>query len=565
MTINTKKIEKTLGGLKLAVILLSLFAILMTVGTFCESYYGTDFANRVIYKTWFFMLLQFGMFISIVFAAFLRLPPKKRLYGFYTIHAGLVIIGAGSFMTYYAGIDGSIVLPPNSPSREVILSDDVIKMRFESDARVVTYKLPYAAFGTDIDEEYEDIKLKRYLPFAEKEFEWHKARENYDDHGPIHSSQYFLKNPFVTEDITLSLHPEAIDFDSSATLGPLNVHYLPASLAKCFQLNNSSKLILWDKEEESCFTPEQKNIEIKNTQDGKRFLVYQKGNRFYSFFPDMSPWPLDDKMEAVRGGALRIFSKKLFEKSPNLFLFGQATSWYDKDEDKWNFQSFTASKDSKTAFLPWMGLEVTLLEHSENKVPTLMPTEVLPIQKNNEVIKGNTRALELEVKGKSYWVTNDTPVQLLIDGKKVVFFLEKESLTLPFEFVLTKFNMEKDPGTKRPASYESFVRLFTSEGTQEHHIYMNNPLKHMGFTFYQASYSQDRDKNYISTLSVNVDSGRPFKYAGSLMLVFGSMWHYFLNYRKRKKKNITPLVPGVEDDEILLSENKNTNNNDKLS
>ena len=70
----------------------------------------------------------------------------------------------------------------------------------------------------------------------------------------------------------------------------------------------------------------------------------------------------------------------------------------------------------------------------------------------------------------------------------------------------------------------------------------------MGFTFYQASYSQDRQGNYISTLSVNVDPGRPFKYAGSLMLVFGSMWHYFLNYRKRKEKNITPLVPGVEDD-----------------
>ena len=546
MTINIQKIEKSLGGLKFAVILLLLFAVFMIIGTFCESYYGTDFANRVVYKTWFFMLLQFGMFISIAFAAFLRLPPKKRLYGFYTIHSGLITIGAGSFMTYYAGVDGSIVLPPNSPSREVILSDDIIKMRFETDGRIVTYKLPYTATGTDIKEQYEDIRLGRYLPFADKEFHWLEPKESYPKTEPIHSSQYFLKNAFVTEDITLSLHPEAIDFDSNANMGPLTVHYLPASLATCFAKNNESKLILWDKEEEACFTPEEKNISIQKTEEGNRFLVYQKGSTYYSFFPDMSPWPLDAQMQVMRGGTLRIFSKKLFEDSPNLFLFGEATSWFDKDEKKWNYQHFI--KEDKTVHLPWMGLEVTLTDHVLHKVPTLVPTEVLPIQKNNQMIKGQTRALEIEVQNKKYWVTNESPVQLLINGRKVVFYLEKESLTLPFEFVLTKFKMEKDPGTNRPASYESFVRLFTSEGTQKHHVYMNNPMKYMGFTFYQASYSQDRQGNYISTLSVNVDPGRPFKYAGSLMLVFGSIWHYVLNYRKRKKKNISPLVRGVEDD-----------------
>ena len=542
----TSKIEKALGGLKFAVILLLIFAVLMIIGTFCESYYGTDFANRVIYKTWFFMLLQFGMFLSIVFAAFLRLPPKKRLYGFYTIHAGLVIIGAGSFMTYYAGVDGSILLPPNSPSRDVILSDDIIKMRFETDGRVVTYKLPYTSFGTDLNEDYDGIKLGRYLPFADKEFQWRPAREVYPKTEPIHSTKYFLKNAFTTQDITLSLHPEAIDFESNASLGPLTVHYLPSTLSSCFGLNNPSKLILWDKEEGTCFTPEEKKISIQTTEQGKRFLVYQKDDIYYSFFPDMSPWPLNEDMKVIRGGSLRIFSKQLFEDSPNLFLFGTATSWFDKDEGKWNFQDF--QKEDKTALLPWMGLEVTMMEHNDNQVPSLVPVEVLPIQKNNQMIKGQTRALQIEVQGKKYWVTTDTPVQLLINGRKVVFYLEKESLTLPFEFVLTEFKMEKDPGTNRPASYESFVRLFTSEGTFNHHIFMNNPLKYLGFTFYQASYSQDREGNYLSTLSVNVDPGRPFKYAGSLMLVLGSMWHYFLNFRKRKKKNITPLVPGVEDD-----------------
>lgn len=544
MKINIKKVERTLGGLKFAVILLSLFAVAMIVGTFFESYFGTDFANRTVYKTWFFMLLQFGMFLSIIFAAFLRLPPKKRLYGFYTIHAGLIIIGAGSFMTYYAGVDGSLVLPPNTPNREVILSEDVLKIRFPDDGRLVSFKLPYTGFATEIGEEYQDIKLGRYFPFADKEFRWNEPRQKFQPSEPLHSSRYTLANEMVAQDFTLSLHPETIDYESNLTLGPLTIHYLPDSLATCFGQNNPSKLILWDRSKATCYTPEEKKIVIKKADSGRRFLVVEHNGDYMSFFPDVSPWPLDKEMKVKRGAELRIFSKKLFEEKPNLFLFGEATAFYDKDEDQWSQRPL---KKGEPVEIPWMGFELVLEEHQTTKVPALVPTKVLPIQKNNEMIKGSTRALELIVQEKSYWVTNDQPVQLLINGKRVIFMLQKESLKLPFEFVLTRFKMEKDPGTNRPASYESFVRLFSENGPENHHIYMNNPLKHQGFTFYQASYSQDRQGNYSSTLSVNVDPGRPFKYAGSLMLVFGSMWHYWLNYRRRKKGKVTPLVSGLEE------------------
>ena len=551
------KIERTLGGLKFAVILLSLFALFMVVGTFFESYYGTDFANRTVYKTWPFMLLQFGMFLCITFAAFVRLPPKKRLYGFYTIHSGLIIIGCGSFMTYYSGVDGSLVLPPNSPSREVILSDDILKMSFADEGRVVTFKLPYSGFETNVDKNYQDISLARFYPFAEKEFIWKQSKKEVASSEPVHSSKYSISNPMVTQDFTLSLHPESIDFESNVNLGPLTIHYLPSSLGKCFGENNPSKLILWDREEATCYTPESRKIAIKTTGNGRRLLVIKKGERIFSFLPDTSPWPLDKEMKLMRGAGLRVFSKSLFEKSPNLFLFGESTAYFDKDDESWNYRKF--NRDEAVS-LPWMGFEIVLNEHEKEKVPFYEPKNVLPIQKNNEIIKGGIKALELIVQNQTYWVTNERPIQLLINGKKVVFSLQKESITLPFEFVLTRFKMEKDPGTERAASYESFVRLFSGEENEEHHIFMNNPLKFKGFTFYQASYSQDRQGNYSSTLSVNVDPGRPFKYAGSLMLVFGSMWHYALNYRKRKKTKITPLVGSSDDDDASANKNANKPN-----
>ena len=65
-------------------------------------------------------------------------------------------------------------------------------------------------------------------------------------------------------------------------------------------------------------------------------------------------------------------------------------------------------------------------------------------------------------------------------------------------------------------------------------------MKHDGITFYQASYSQDEETGqYSSTLSVNVDQGRFLKYLGSLLLVFGSIWHFVINNKiKQKDKTI---------------------------
>ena len=59
VNVDWNKVERTIGGLKFAVILILCFAIAMIVGTFLESYYGTDFANRTVDITFFFRLIQF--------------------------------------------------------------------------------------------------------------------------------------------------------------------------------------------------------------------------------------------------------------------------------------------------------------------------------------------------------------------------------------------------------------------------------------------------------------------------------------------------------------------------
>lgn len=535
-SIDWNKLERTLGGLKFAVIIILLFSLAMIVGTFLESYYGTDFANRTVYKTSYFMLIQFGMLLSIVFAAFLRLPPKKRLYGFYVIHAGLIIIGIGSVITYIAGIDGSMLLAPNEPTRTVILSKDVFKMTYPEEGKQVTKELPYTAFDTELDYTYNNISVKEYIPFAEGKFVWASPINKYPAEQAVHTSKYFFKNPFASETLTLTLHPEASnEFIATQSMGPLTFHYMPEKLVICFAQDNNSGLFVWDTTTQECYTPESRGIKINETSANNRFIVIKNEKELLTFFPDFSPYPVDLNFQVNQKSTMRVFSKKQFEEKPNLFLFGKRTAFYNKNTQKWEYHDF---KDTTTPVdLPWMSAEITLLEHKDDLVPFKLPEAVIPIQKNGQLIHGDLRAVRIEILGREYWISNYAPLSLIIGGQKVVMEVTKESINLPFELALTNFKMDTDPGTNNPASYESFVKLFDNGQTSNHHIFMNNPLKHAGFTFYQASYSQDGAGNYSSTLAVNVDQGRFLKYLGSLMLVFGGIWHYMLNRKKSKGAN----------------------------
>ena len=221
----------------------------------------------------------------------------------------------------------------------------------------------------------------------------------------------------------------------------------------------------------------------------------------------------------------------LYEEKPTLFLFGESLSFYNKADQSWHFLNFKQKGDFIS--LPWMGADIQLVTHENNKVPFNSPKSIFPIQKNGSLIKGDLRAVQVEILGRPYWVTNDNPLSLRIQGKNTILEVTKETLNLPFELALTNFKMDKDPGTNNPASYESFVKLFDGSKATDHHVFMNNPLKVKGFTLYQASYSENNHGSYNSTLAVNVDQGRPLKYFGSLMLVLGSIWHFNLNKKKK--------------------------------
>ena len=187
-----------------------------------------------------------------------------------------------------------------------------------------------------------------------------------------------------------------------------------------------------------------------------------------------------------------------------------------------------------------MNFKLRKLNYTETAFPTTIPELVTPIQDNNEIIKGDMSALKILFKDKEFWVTSQAPLKISNGKETIRFMLSKKELRLPYEITLETFKMNKYPGTNNPASFESFVNLLdgrTTNGLQKSHIFMNNPLKYDSFTFYQSSYFplDQEQTQFGSVLSVNYDPGRFFKYLASLFIVFGSIWHFYLN-RKRIRK-----------------------------
>lgn len=525
-----RKVELFFGNMKFAVFIILLFAVALGYGTFMESYHGTEYANRLIYKSLWFMGIQFCMFLSILFATLIRLPMKKHLYGFYVIHAGLITLFIGSYITYQSGVDGTVTLSPNLPGREIQVNEDELKIQFPSKGKEVTVELPYSAFSKNLGYEYEGITLKTFLPFAEDQQNWVPVKILDESQT---SSRYRLYTPNFGEFLTLSLHPQS-DFNNTQQLGPLNVHYMPAALVECFTRNTPDGLIIWNGETTGCKSPEVNEIKRMKGLAGKESIEVEFDGEKIRFMPQMSPLPLNDKMELSESSPYRVFSKKLFEKSPHLFLFGKSVSFFDKASSLWKSQKVDVGGEVE---LPWMGFKVKLLEHRVDAYPNMTPHYVKPIQDNGQVITGNLKAVEVSIGDQTFWVKSNSPIAFNKNGERITFNLSKKNLLLPYELVLDQFKMDTDPGTTNPASFESFVTLFKgNEGSSKHHIFMNNPLKHQNFTFYQASYFQTQEGPYGSVLSVNFDPGRFWKYLGSLLLVLGSIWHFVL----RKKPVAKP-------------------------
>ncbi len=125
------------------------------------------------------------------------------------------------------------------------------------------------------------------------------------------------------------------------------------------------------------------------------------------------------------------------------------------------------------------------------------------------------------------------PQSVEVGGKKYTFSLRPVRAYRPFSVTLLKTAHEVYPGSEIPKNFQSRVRLenpATNEN-REVDIFMNNPLRYAGLTFYQ--YQMDRDElaanRGTSTLQVVRNPSWLAPYLGCIIVGIGLAYQFLFH------------------------------------
>ncbi|MHA7813519.1 MAG: cytochrome c biogenesis protein [Phycisphaerales bacterium] len=118
---------------------------------------------------------------------------------------------------------------------------------------------------------------------------------------------------------------------------------------------------------------------------------------------------------------------------------------------------------------------------------------------------------------------------------------------LPYEIHLNDFRHDTFTGTSIAKNFSSDVRIIDPErGTdREVRIWMNNPLRYAGRTFYQASYKPDGSG---TVLQVVHNPGWLMPYLACVLVTLGMTWHFLQSItaflRRRMRDGPVVIEPG---------------------
>lgn len=142
--------------------------------------------------------------------------------------------------------------------------------------------------------------------------------------------------------------------------------------------------------------------------------------------------------------------------------------------------------------------------------------------------------------GRSYgiWLASvalGAPQSFLHEGRTYVLSMRLRRQYLPFAFTLKQFRHDVYPGTDIPKNFSSLVQVVnpSKQESREVLIYMNQPLRYEGKTFYQASFGKN---DTLSVLSVVENPGWLLPYVSCVLVSIGLLVHFAIVLRRSLKR-----------------------------
>ncbi len=147
-----------------------------------------------------------------------------------------------------------------------------------------------------------------------------------------------------------------------------------------------------------------------------------------------------------------------------------------------------------------------------------------------------------------------TPQHFEFGGRSFKIALRFKRAYKPFSLTLLKFSHDVYPGTDIPKNFSSRVRLNTPDNAEgrEVLIYMNNPLRYAGLTFYQSGF----DGEHTTILQVVRNPSWLLPYVACSLIAFGLVVQFgihLIGFIGKRRAKASSSEPRPQDDPAILA------------
>lgn len=165
--------------------------------------------------------------------------------------------------------------------------------------------------------------------------------------------------------------------------------------------------------------------------------------------------------------------------------------------------------------------------------------ELPPVSADNDMNQASV-FVEPVAGGRSYgtWLASvaiGAPQSFTHEGRSYTLSMRLLRQYLPYSFTLKQFKHDVYPGTTIPKNFSSLVQVVnpSQKESREVLIYMNQPLRYEGKTFYQASFGKN---DTLSILSVVENPGWLLPYVSCVLVSLGLLVHFAIVLRRSLKR-----------------------------
>ncbi|ECQ1256192.1 TPA: cytochrome c biogenesis protein CcsA [Campylobacter jejuni] len=493
-----KNIIKSIGDLRVSVVLFLLFALFCALATFIESAYGTPTAWAMVYDTFWFEYIQLLLGINLLCGMF-----RYKMFGLKKLplmifHISFLFILVGSAMTRYAGFEG--ILPIREHTQNSLIESSKTSLRISA---------------IKDGERYSAVN-DRYignLPFANS----FKLKLNLGDDQAVLKYKDLILNAHYTYKENNNSDPLLVLMLSQKGSQGVDVKFEKGEVKNIegvnFAFMNDNVKAPFVKIDENLTLSSSENLHFLSMLDGQNLdlKIGEKANA-----KERRLYEINDISFVVKAASLH--AQEALEGSNR-----------PQDESFWLWFKSAWLEVGRTMLISTFG------EPQNWKNSLLLHFKDFALSnenKNLELTGSNALKLELSYKNENkefYIFEYNKPIMIELADQKFFISWALSYEQLPFDIYLRDFVLDRYPGSMSPASYASEITVKNNNENFDYRIFMNNVLDYDGYRFYQSSYDQD-EKGTV--LSVNKDPGKIPTYIGYFLLCLG-MFMNFLNPHSR--------------------------------